>query len=372
MTFRSAKNILLVGNWSSDTGYAWMMIERFWIAIAQAFPDRKTFLCFPEVRTVNPEIAAAGIVIEEFDFNFKFPNRLAQFCRDRDIALIYLTDRPYTSRVYSKLRRSGVQRIIVHDHTPGHRTRPSAIKMMLKRLAVRAFGADTYIACSEQVMERFVNVGCLPQTRCRLARNGIDISRFPQPGPTIRTELSLSQDTVLIVSCSRLHPYKRVHDIVDAAALLRDLDVHFIHIGDGPDYHALQERIRAWNLDQHFTLLGLRTDVAKVLSGCDIAVHASSGEVGLCLAILEFMASRLAVAVTDEPSVSRIINPGITGLTFAHANVSSLADSLRTLALDRELRQRLGQAARKAVQVNYELKNTIESVVNAVTITLSS
>ena len=348
------------------------MIERFWIAIARAFPDRRTILCFPEVRTVNPEIAAAGIEVEEFDFDFHYPDSLAQFCRDRDVALIYLTDRPYTSRVYSTLRRSGVQRIVVHDHTPGQRARPSALKGLLKKIDAQAFGADTYIACSEQVLDRFVNVGCLPRARCHLARNGIDISQFPQLNPTIRAELSLSPDTVLVVSCSRLHPYKRVHDIVDAAALLSDLDVHFIHIGDGPDYGPLQDRIRARGVDHRFSLLGRRSDVAQVLSGCDIAVHASSGEVGLCLAILEFMASGLALTVTDEPSVSRVIDPGVTGLTFAHANASTLAESLRTLAADRDLRRRLGQAARKVVESQYHIQSTITSVVNAVRSALSS
>ncbi len=371
MTPQRRKNILLVGNWRSDTGYAWKMIERFWIAIARAFPDRQTFLCFPEVRTVNPEIPAAGIKVEEFAFDFRHPDVLAKFCRDRDVELIYLTDRPYTSRVYSRLRHSGVRRIVVHDHTPGQRTRPSAAKSVLKRMAARTLGADAYIACSEQVLERFVTVGCLPRARCHLARNGIDISQFPQPNPTIRAELKISPDTVLIVSCSRLHPYKRVHDIVDAAALLGDLDVRFIHIGDGPDLALLQARIHAHSLEQRFTLLGARSDVAQVLSGCDIAVHASSGEVGLCLAILEFMATGLALAVTDEPSVSRVIKPGMTGITFAHADVGALAGSLRALATDPDLRRRLGQAARAAVESNHSVQDTINAVVHVVQHALS-
>lgn len=348
------------------------MIEHFWIAIARAFPDRRTFLCFPEVRTISPEIPAAGIQVEEFTFDFRQPDVLARFCTDRDIELIYLTDRPYTSRVYSRLRRSGVRRIVVHDHTPGRRIRPSAPKAVLKKLAARAIGADAYIACSEQVLDRFATVGCLPRARCHLARNGIDISQFPQPNPTIRAELSLSPDTVLVVSCSRLHPYKRVQDIVDAAALLSDLDAHFIHIGDGPDLVPLQARIRERGLESRFTLLGGRSDVAQVLSGCDIAVHASSGEVGLCLAILEFMATGLALAVTDEPSVSQVIQPEVTGITFEHGNVSALAESLRTLAADPALRRRLGQAARKVVESQYHIEETIASVASAVKSTLSS
>lgn len=369
---QSAANLLLVGNWRSDTGYAWKMIERFWIAIARAFPDRRTYLCFPEIAAVNPEFRAAGIEVEEFQVDFRRPAALVKFCRDRGIGLIYLTDRPYASRVYPRLRRNGVHRIIIHDHTPGRRTAPAALKGLLKRAQVRAFGADRYIASSEQVLDRLVTVGCVPRERCHLARNGIDLAQFPQPNSTIRSELSLSAHTVLVVSCSRLHPYKRVQDIVEAAALLKDLDVHFLHIGDGPDSATLQTRIRERGLERRFTLLGHRNDVAQVLSGCDIAVHASNGEIGLCLAILEFMATGLALAVTDEPTVSRLIEPGVTGLTYPHRNVPALADALRSLAIDPSLRRRLGQAARRTVESQYHIEDTIAAVVQTVRSSLSS
>lgn len=372
MNSQRAANILLVGNWRSDVGYAWKMIERFWIAIARAFPERRTYLCFPELGAVNPQIRAAGIEVEEFAVDFRRPADWVEFCRHRDIGLIYLTDRPYTSRVYPRLRRGGVRHIIVHDHTPGQRRVPSALKGLLKRIQARAFGADCYIACSEQVLNRLVTVGCVPQERCHLARNGIDIAQFPQPNPTIRTELALAPETVLVVSCSRVHPYKRVHDIVEAAARLRNLTVHFIHIGDGPATTALQARIRELGLEHRFTLLGHRNDVAQVLSGCDIAVHASSGEVGLCLAMLEFMATGLALAVTDEPTVSRLIMPGVTGVTFPHGNVPALADTLRLLVADPHLRHRLGKAARQFVESQYHIDNTIAAVVATVKACLSS
>ena len=355
---------MLVGNWPSDTGYAWKMIERFWIAIAQEFPDRKTILCFPKVTTVSPALSAAGIAIREFDF--RRPAALYEFCRTNDIGLIYLTDHAYASGVYPRLRRCGVSRIAIHDHTPGQRTRPSAPKRLAKTAWARWFGADAYIACSEHVLNRLTEVGCISAQRCHLARNGIDLSRFPAPHSSIRGELALLQPTLLVVSSSRLHPYKRVADIVEAAALLTDLDVHFIHVGGGPELPSLQTHIRDRGLTNRFTLLGQRDDVPNILAGCDIAVHASSGEVGLSLSILEFMASRLAVIVTDEPSVGRIIDEGRTGLTFAHGNVAALAAGMRRLVTDAGLRARLGEAAREAVASHYRIEDTVTSVVEVI------
>jgi glycosyltransferase involved in cell wall biosynthesis len=366
MNSTQPKAILLVGSWPSDTGYAWKMIEQFWIAIAQAFPNRRTILCYPQVRAVNPAITAAGIDVMEFSFDFRNPTALTRFCAEHHIGLIYLTDRPYTSLIYPRLRRCGVERIVIHDHTPGQRTRPSPIKRLLKSVHARIFGADAYIACSDQVLDRLITVGCLPPEKCHLARNGIDLSQFPQPNPTIRHELGLPPDAVLAVSCSRLTAYKRVSDIVDAAALLGDTNLHFIHVGDGPELEALQARIRKHRIDGHFTLLGRRDDVPQILSGCDIGVHASNGEVGLCLAILEFMASGLAVAVTNEPTVSSVIDHDVTGLTYEHGDCTALARALRTLATNPELRKRLGQAARLMTQSRYRIEATTFSVVSAI------
>lgn len=360
------KAILLVGSWPSDTGYAWKMIEQFWIAIAQAFPDRRTILCYPQVRAVNPAITAAGIDVTEFSFDFRNATALTRFCAQHDIGLIYLTDQSYTSVIYPRLRRCGVERIVIHDHTPGQRTRPSTIKRLLKSVRARIFGADAYIACSDQVLDRLITVGCLPKKKCHLARNGIDLSQFPQPNPTIRHELGLPPDAVLAVSCSRLTAYKRVSDIVDAAALLGDTNLHFIHVGDGPELEALQARIRKHGIDGRFTLLGKRDDVPQILSGCNIGIHASNGEVGLCLAILEFMASGLAVTVTDEQTVSEIIEHNVTGLKYRHGNVKILADTLRQLAVDADLRKRLGRAARTAVESRYPIERTIASVVDVI------
>lgn len=363
---QSSGNILLVGNWRSDAGYSWKMIERFWIAIARAFPSRRTILCFPQVTTVNPDILSAGIEVKQFDFDLRRPAALARFCRHHDIGLAYLTDRPYSSSTYPVLRSVGVRKILVHDHSPGQRTEPSPLKRVAKTAKVRMFGADAYIACSEQVLERFTKVGCIHPGRCHLALNGIELSRFPHPRPTIRKELLLSPDTLLAVSCSRVHTYKRVSDIVDAAALLTDLDVRFIHIGDGPGFEALQMKIEELGLQSRFTLLGQRDDVAEILSGCDIAIHASSGEVGLSLSILEFMASQLALVVTDEPTVSRIIDSGRTGLTFPHGDAQALAARLRELSSDSHMRLRLGKAAREYVENGYRVENTVASVLGVV------
>jgi glycosyltransferase involved in cell wall biosynthesis len=364
-------NLWLVGTWDSDAGYAWLMIDQFWIALARAYPDRKVILTFPKVGSFNPEFTAAGIEVVEFRFDLGNPRELVRFVRKHHIGHLYLTDRPYMSWVYSLLRLVGVRSIVVHDHGPGTHQPPRGLKRVLKSVAVRLMGADAHIACSRFVLDRLRDCGRVPAKRRFLARNGVVPNLLARSDQAIRAELGLAADTLLIVSSARADRYKRVDNIIDAASLVRAarpyVPICFIHCGGGPDFDFYADRVREKKLQGYFRLLGKRTDIARLLVGCDIAAHASQGEVGLCLSILEFMAAGLPTVVADEPSVwSECIRDGETGLLFRSGSADDLSEKLLRLVDDASLRQRIGANARRAANDDYHLRDTVAAVVTAV------
>jgi len=106
--------------------------------------------------------------------------------------------------------------------------------------------------------------------------------------------------------------------------------------------------------------------MARVLIGCDIAVHASRGEVGMCLAILEFMSAGLPAVMADEPSVCQCIRDGETGLLFRSGSAEDLSGRLLRLIDDPALRERIGAAARRTANAEYDLRDTLAAVVSAV------
>src|SRR5690606_40151560 len=109
---------------------------------------------------------------------------------------------------------------------------------------------------------RFSHSVCLPEERCHLARNGVDMALDIVP-TDIRSELGLPSNAVVIVSCGRATRYKGVHHIIEAA---RRVNAHFVHLGDGPDLESFRRDAPA---NYHF--LGKRSDVAGVLASADIA-----------------------------------------------------------------------------------------------------
>lgn len=64
------RNLLLVANYESDVGYAWWLMETFWVWLADiaARQGQKTFLIYPKVTTVPASIASSSIGVSELIF----------------------------------------------------------------------------------------------------------------------------------------------------------------------------------------------------------------------------------------------------------------------------------------------------------------
>lgn len=348
--------ILCVGSSSSDTGYAWHLMERFWAAIAAQYPGR-VYVSFKNLRSIPQALAGAQCV----ELDYSDDSALLSFIRRHRIRHLYLTDQRYCSLKYARLRRAGVKSIVIHDHTPGDRTRPHGLKKLVRLPAARLkpFGADAYIAVSDFVRDRFRNVGLIPERRCFVARNGIDLSVAPDP-VDIRVELGLPPNSLVVVSASRATKYKGIHHIIRAAALVPD--AFFVHCGDGPDAPFFRSEIERLSLQDRFFLLGKRTDVPGILERCDIAVHASGGEVGTSLSIMEFMRAGLPAVIPDLESVRQASTDGRNALLYSSGDVDDLAAKINALARDKSLRVTLGQNA-KADIAAYDVNDTVRSVV---------
>jgi glycosyltransferase involved in cell wall biosynthesis len=108
------------------------------------------------------------------------------------------------------------------------------------------------------------------------------------------------------------------------------------------------------SIDQKVRFLGQRKDVPAILSASDVGIIASHQE-GFSIAVLEGMAAALGMIVTDVGGNSEAIVDGESGLVVPPRDPMSLAQGIRRLARDPQLRASLGQAARRRVQQKFSL-----------------
>ena len=364
-----AGNILLVANWESNVGYAWWLIENFWTTIASHFnrQGQQCYLIYPEITQIPGSIAASEIRVEEMDFrdrSRKNRGRLRRLIQHHNIRYIYLSDSPAFSPFYVHLRIWGVKKIVVHDHTPGDRTIPSAGRRFLKNIIQRMpwITADHFIAVTDFVYRRFIEVSCIPASKCSVAQNGIEpIDLKNATEGYARREFNIPQSRKIVVTTGRASFYKGIDFVIRCIAELvhnRGItDLHFLFCGDGPDLNAFRDLATQLEVNDYLTFSGRRADIRKILPSCDIGFHASMGEVGYSLSILEYMSAGLATIVPDLPSTSEAIIHGENGLVFRHGDDASACDMLQYCRLD-ENRQKLAKVAISSIIDNYNIEQT--------------
>jgi glycosyltransferase involved in cell wall biosynthesis len=361
----AGKNILLVGNFAPDTGYAWWLMENFWLQINEMARDRgrRCLLIYPEAGPIPASIADSSIRVAVHDFRDRSPGGLGRLRRliiDHQIGHVYLTDRRYFDWLYGLLRFWGVENIVLHDHVPGERPLPHPLKWLAKRSihSLGAFTCDLYIGVCAFVADRLVRVGGVPPSRVSYVHNGVTLPAEDRTEPGIRESMGTGPEDVLVVNVGRAHRYKGIDFMVDVAADLvrRGHDhIRFLHVGDGPHLAEFQARAARAGLEGRFHFAGQRDDVPDILRAADVAFHTSKGE-AFSLAILEYMAAGLAVLVPDHCGNPEAVDHGVDGLLYAPGDLSEAASRLAELSERAAWRRGLGDAAKEKVRRKFRIE----------------
>lgn len=352
------QGILAVGNYDSNVGYAWRLMERFWceLSLLGREADFQTYVCFPSVSEVPECLREAHCETAELDFtrsDFAGVLKQLRFITRHSIRVVYLTDFKTFSFRYALFRLAGVRKIIVHDHTPGVRQEPVGLKKRIKRIANRMplLSCSAAFAVSPYIERRLITVNGVPESRVFCITNGIDmVGPVPErverePGSSIR-----------IVTVGRVCYYKGIDFALKVLArLASDPAVpafEYQVIGDGPDRRTFEVMANDLGLQDRVTFTGNVGDVPERLAQCDIAFHPSKGE-AMSLAILEYMRAGLAICVSDNPSVSSALRADEDALIYREGDQESAFAGLRKLLERKKLRLRLGTEAQSRVTKQY-------------------
>lgn len=357
--------ILLVANYRPDVGFAWWLMENFWVEFSHVAKQHgmRVMLAYPESGAIPETIRNADIttVTQSFPGSQLLEIVAAiSLIRSNKIKAIYLTDRNFSSWLYVLLRCFGVKIIINHDHTPGDRPALTGLRGYIKSLLNRfaPATADMQLCVSPLIQARAISNGKIPPDKTHVIQNGIvPLALANDPHYAHRT-FGLPVDSKICITVGRASRYKRIDFAVHVAH--RCIHTHginnlaFIHCGDGPELENLKRLAATANLEGHFIFAGRRTDVPKLLGSSDYALHAAQGE-AFSLAVLEYMSAGLAVLVPSVPSVCQAITHNKTGLVYRENDIDAAVSLLKQLICDEPLRRRLGHAAAAEVRERYDL-----------------
>ena len=369
------ENILLVANWESNVGYAWWLMENFWITIEKHFANqgKSSYLIYPKITLIPQTISSTDIKTSELDFSIHDHDnlmRIYRYIRANSIRYIYLSDSPTYSWFYLFLRLTGVKKIVVHDHTPGERSKPTYWLKMIKSFIqhIPYYTADHFIAVTDYVNKRHLEVNVIPKKKCSVASNGIHPIDLNQAETSYANKIfGIPENRIIVVTTGRASYYKGIDFFIHCADELVNKQkinqLHFLFCGDGPDMDAFKALCKELYLEDHFTFAGKRTDVRKILPSCDIGFHTAKGEVGYSLSILEYMSAGLATIVPDTPSTCSATRHLETGLIYPAGDKKAACESIDK-CLTESFRKQLSDNAIKEVRTSYDINQTNEKLIS--------
>lgn len=358
--------ILAVGNFDSNVGYAWRLMERFWCELSSIGGERgyKTHICFPSVSEIPPCLKQAQCNVEKLDFtatNLFLLIAQIQFILRNNIKILYLTDLPTFSFRYVLFRLAGVRKIIVHDHTPGVRVAPKGLKKRLKQLANRLplLSCTAAFAVSPYVGARLVTVNGVPKEKVYCVTNGIDL---PENQETTGLPVK-PKAPIQIITVGRVSAYKGIGFALRVIGqLVKDRDLptfEYVIVGDGPDRQRFEQLAHELGVEDICHFIGNVNDVPERLEKAHIAFHPSKGE-AMSLAILEYMRAGLGIVVSDNPSVNSALTPDEDALIYPEDDLEAATTAIKKLVGSEEARERLGLRARKNLLAHYSSQAMME------------
>ncbi len=208
-----------------------------------------------------------------------------------------------------------------------------------------------------------------PPGRVELAYHGLDPTRFP-PHNQVRParDGTAAGDPVTVLSVGRAVAKKGYDDVIAAlAALPRERNWRFVHIGDGPMLSALQRQASARGLDDRVEWLRAQPEnvVLEHYRAADLFVLASrvaedGDRDGLPNVLMEAQSQGLAVLATWSSAIPELIEDGVTGCLVAPGDRAALSVALAELIADPAQRARLGQAGLVRVREAFSMSRCID------------
>ena len=206
---------------------------------------------------------------------------------------------------------------------------------------------------------RFVCKGAIPQHKCVIMPNGIDIEEFA-PNAERREKMRVRMcagKPFIWFTAGRIVPAKDYPNLLEAFAQVIEvrLDTQLWIAGEltGREASAVQALSEEFDLDRFVLWLGLRRDLPALLDAADGFVLASAWE-GMPLAVGEAMAMEKPVVATGVGGVRELV--GDAGVVVPPKAPDELAEAMIDMMRRKPQRRRaMGRAARERIVRDFSM-----------------
>jgi glycosyltransferase involved in cell wall biosynthesis len=253
-------------------------------------------------------------------------------------------------------RLAGAARVIASVHLVARWDREALFRRPMTALA--SLMTDRVVAESHAAAQGELDAG-VPRSRLTVIPNGAQVPNSALSQQTARAQLGIQADEFIAGTAVRLEPVKRVQDLIQAVATLRDEGVpaRALIAGSGSESSAL-ERLAQTIAPGGIEFLGQSPDPTNLYLASDVVVLPSEIE-GLPNMPIEAALCGTACIGTAVGGTTEIVVDGETGFLVPVAAPREIARRLSALYVDRDLVRRMGAAAQKRATEHFTVDHMV-------------
>lgn len=287
-------------------------------------------------------------------------------------------------QLWPEIRRGNYDAVIIHGHhlaachiaqaaclfsgTPVFTRGETHLKLararwreILRRpiLKMHYRGLNGFLAIGSANFAYYRSMG-VPEHRIFLAPYTVDNSRFIAAGRAARSDragararLGMDPDLPAIIYASKFERRKRPGDLLTAYARLRaeGIAAQLVLVGSGPLESDLRRRVIDSIIpDVIFPGFVNQAELPAVYAASDLFVLPSSNE-PWGLVVNEAMCAGLPIVLSEEIGCAEdLVQAGVNGATFRAGDVTGLAEAMRPILVDADLRAAQGRASLERIE----------------------
>jgi N-acetyl-alpha-D-glucosaminyl L-malate synthase BshA len=178
----------------------------------------------------------------------------------------------------------------------------------------------------------------------------------------VRRELRIKESDFLLIHMSNLRPVKRIPDVLQVLAELRDLPGVKLLLLAGAPFDEYRPLVKKLGVARRLVVLPRVMDIENYIHASDAGLYASEKE-SFGMGVLETMSYGKPVVATRVGGVAEIVVNGQCGYLNKMGDVASMTNAVRKLAADRELAARLGENARRRAAEHFSPQKSVQQYV---------
>jgi glycosyltransferase involved in cell wall biosynthesis len=193
--------------------------------------------------------------------------------------------------------------------------------------------------------------------------HGIDFSKIDLSRKVMLSEIEKQGRGLVLGNAGRLTAQKGQKHLIEIAKKLKNSGLEFTLFiaGSGDMEEELKGLIDKNQLNDVIIMLGFVEDMDAFMQSIDVFILTSEWE-GFGFVLVEAMAREVPVVCFDITSNPEIIKDKETGFLVPYAELDEFTERIKTLSLNSELRQKMGEIGKRRVLKHFAIEDRIKEL----------